>query len=123
VSSGSGAPPALEMDCLKVLWNRSDATVAEVRAGLPRALAYTTVMTVLDRMCTKGLVKRRKRGRAWCYSAGLDLETARAQAVRQLVANLFEADPRALVRYLTGEAAVRPRRRVGEPSRIGDELL
>jgi predicted transcriptional regulator len=123
VRPGSGAPPALEMDCLKVLWNRADATVAEVRAGLPRALAYTTVMTVLDRMCTKGLVKRRKRGRAWCYSAGLDLETARAQAVRQLVANLFEADSRALVRYLMGEAAVRPRRRVAEPSGIDDELL
>jgi predicted transcriptional regulator len=111
------------MDCLKVLWTRPDATVAEVRAGLPRALAYTTVMTVLDRMSAKGLVKRRKKGRAWCYSAGLDLETARAQAVRQLLANLFEADPRALVRYLTGEAAVRPRRRVADTSEIGDELL
>ncbi|MGZ4825435.1 MAG: BlaI/MecI/CopY family transcriptional regulator [Terriglobales bacterium] len=120
---GSAIPPALEMECLKVLWNYSDATVAQVRAGLPRALAYTTVMTVLDRMCTKGLVKRRKKGRAWCYSAGLDLETARAQAVRQLVSNLFEADPRALVRYLTGEAALRPGRRLAERSGIDDELL
>jgi predicted transcriptional regulator len=117
------APPALELDCLKVLWNRADATVADVRAGLTRPLAYTTVMTVLDRMCTKGLVKRRKRGRAWSYSAGLDLETARAQAVRHLVANLFEADPRVLVRYLQGESATRPRRRVVASSSIDDELL
>ena len=118
----TGSPASLEMDCLKVLWNQSEASVAEVRAGLPRALAYTTVMTVLDRMCTKGLVKRRKKGRAWCYSAGLDLETARAQAVRQLVSNLFEADPRALVRYLTGEAALRPGR-LAERSGIDDEPL
>jgi predicted transcriptional regulator len=118
-----GAPASLEMECLRVLWGRPEASVAEVRAGLPRSLAYTTVMTVLDRMCGKGLVKRRKRGRAWSYSAGLDLDTARAEAVRRLVANLFESDPRALVRYVTGEGAERPRRRVAEASSIDDELL
>jgi predicted transcriptional regulator len=111
------------MDCLKVLWNQAEASVAEVRAGLPRPLAYTTVMTVLDRMCAKGLVKRRKRGRAWSYSAGLELESARAEGVRRLVANLFESDNRALVRYLMGEGAVRPRRRTSSSSSIDDELL
>ncbi len=116
-------PPQMEMECLKVLWNRGDASVSEVRAGLARPLAYTTVMTVLDRMCAKGLVKRRKRGRAWSYSAALELETARAQAVERLLANLFEADPRALVRYLSGESAARPRRRAATSSSIDDELL
>jgi BlaI family transcriptional regulator, penicillinase repressor len=118
-----GGPASLEMECLKVLWNRSEASVADVRAGLPRPLAYTTVMTVLDRMCAKDLVKRRKRGRAWSYSAALDMETARAEAVRRLVANLFEADTRALVRYLQGESTGRPRRRVVAISSIDDELL
>lgn len=117
----SDAPASLEMDCLKVLWNLPEASVAEVRAGLPRALAYTTVMTVLDRMCVKGLVKRRKRGRAWSYSAGLDLDSARAEAVRRLVTNLFDSDSRALVRYLQGEVTTRPRRRV--MAAIDDELL
>ena len=119
----AGAPASLEMDCLKVLWSRPEASVADVRAGLSRPLAYTTVMTVLDRMCTKGLVKRRKRGRAWSYAAVLDLETARAEAVRRLIATLFEADSRALVRYLLGEGTARPRRRVAATSSIDDELL
>ena len=119
----AGAPASLEMECLRVLWSRPEASVAEVRAGLPRPLAYTTVMTVLDRMCGKGLVKRRKRGRAWSYSAGLDLETARAEAVRRLLANLFESDTRALMRYLQGEGAARPRRRGMERPEIDDELL
>ena len=101
-----GVPPQLEIECLKVLWKRPTSSVADVRSGLPRPLAYTTVMTVLDRMCAKGLVTRRKRGRAWLYSAALELEAARAQAVGQLVANLFEQDPRALVQYLLAE---RPR--------------
>lgn len=117
-----GAPASLEMDCLKVLWRQAEATVAQVRAGLPRPLAYTTVMTVLDRMSAKGLVKRHKRGRAWSYSAGLDLETARADAVRKLVANLFEADNRTLLRYLLSEGA-RPRRRAAAEPAIDDELL
>ncbi len=118
----SGVPASLEMDCLKVLWSQPEATVGQVKAGLPRPLAYTTVMTVLDRMCAKGLVKRCKRGRAWSYSAGLDLETARAEAVRRLVANLFESDNRALIRYLLSESAARPRRRAAASS-IDDELL
>ncbi len=116
-----GGPASMEMECLKVLWTRPEASVAEVRAGMTRPLAYTTVMTVLDRMCSKGLVKRRKRGRAWSYSAGLDIETARAQAVNRLVSNLFDADSRALVRYLQGESAMR--RRVNVTSGIDDELL
>jgi predicted transcriptional regulator len=119
----AGVPASLEIDCLKVLWTRPEASVAEVRAGVPRPLAYTTVMTVLDRMCAKGLVKRRKRGRAWSYTAGLDLETARAQAVSRLVANLFDADSRALVRYLLGESGGRRRVPASITSRIDDELL
>ncbi len=117
----SGAPASLEMECLKVLWTEPEASVAQVRAGLSRPLAYTTVMTVLDRMSAKGLVVRRKRGRAWVYSAGLDLETARAQAVSKLVANLFDSDTRALVRYLLNEGS--PRRRISAGSSIDDELL
>jgi predicted transcriptional regulator len=111
------------MDCLKVLWKQAEASVSEVRAGLPRPLAYTTVMTVLDRMCVKGLVTRRKRGRAYAYAAALDLESARAQAVRQLLANLFEQDPRALVQYLLSRPAAGTRRTRASHAEIDDELL
>ncbi len=119
----STRPAQLEMDCLKVLWKQPEASVSEVRAGLPRPLAYTTVMTVLDRMCTKGLVTRRKRGRGYAYAAALDLESARAQAVRQLLANLFEQDPRALVRYLLSRPSAQARRTPPSAAEIGDELL
>jgi hypothetical protein len=36
--------------------------------GIERGLAYTTLMTVLDRMSKKGLVERERDGRAWRYS-------------------------------------------------------
>ena len=84
---------------MKVLWKYPGASVAQVRAGLPRPLAYTTVMTVLDRMSAKGLVGRQKNGRAYLYTAALDLETARRSAVSRVAARFFESDPAALARY------------------------
>jgi len=89
----------LELECMKVLWKYPGASVAQVRAGLPRPLAYTTVMTVLDRMSAKGLVERQKNGRAYLYTAALDLETARRSAVGRLAARFFDNDPAALARY------------------------
>ena len=89
----------LELECMKVLWRYPGASVAQVRAGLPRPLAYTTVMTVLDRMSAKGLVERLKNGRAYLYTAALDLDTARRSAVGRVAARFFDNDPAALARY------------------------
>ncbi len=111
----------LELDCLKVLWRTPAASVAQVRAALARPLAYTTVMTVLDRMSAKGVVARRKHGRAYLYSAALPREAARARAVQQLIADLFDNDPRALAQYLAGGATPKPLRKVSP--RIDDTLL
>ena len=131
----------LELECMKVLWKYPGASVAQVRAGLPRPLAYTTVMTVLDRMSAKGLVQRQKNGRAYLYTAALDLETARRSAVVRLATRFFGNDPAALARYASRlrmstdaeEAAVvspsrrhrRPaaRRPAVVPSHIDDSLL
>src|SRR5512146_885850 len=109
----------LEMECIKVLWRQPAASVAQVRAALARPLAYTTVMTVLERMSAKGVVARRKTGRAYLYSATLPREDARARAVQQLLADLFDNDPRALAQYLSA-AAKSPSRR---PSPYIDDTL
>jgi len=131
----------LELECMKVLWKYPGASVAQVRAGLSRPLAYTTVLTVLDRMSAKGLVVRQKVGRAYLYTAALDLETARRSAVSRLAARFFENDPAALGRYAsrlrmsTGEdaamIALDPHRRARPaarkpaviPSHMDDSLL
>ena len=94
------ALPQLEIECMKVLWGGGEASVAQVRAALPRSLAYTTVMTVLDRMAAKGVVARRKQGRAFWYSAALERDAARSAAVARLLENYFDGDRRALAAYL-----------------------
>jgi BlaI family transcriptional regulator, penicillinase repressor len=58
---------ALEKEIMDVLWATDEATVSEVNCRLAGERAHTTVMTVLDRLYAKGLVRRVKRGRAWVY--------------------------------------------------------
>ena len=60
------ADGALETDILGVLWAASGPlTPAEVNDRLDSGLAYTTVLTVLARLWTKGLLERTRQGRAY----------------------------------------------------------
>lgn len=61
----------LEGDVMDVLWNRSEGNVRDVVQHLARPLAYTTVMTTLDRLYKKGLLSRRKSERAFIYAPRL----------------------------------------------------
>jgi predicted transcriptional regulator len=64
----NGALGHLERTALEILWDSGEASVHEVVQKLPRPLAYTTVMTTLDRLYKKGLLERRKAERAFLYS-------------------------------------------------------
>ncbi len=64
----NGALGHLERTALDILWACGEASVHEVVQKLPRPLAYTTVMTTLDRLYKKGLLDRRKAERAFLYS-------------------------------------------------------
>jgi len=57
----------LEMDVLDVLWSRGRSNVRQVAEALSRRLAYTTVMTTLDRLYKKGLLNRERSERAFFY--------------------------------------------------------
>ena len=96
----------LELDCLRVLWPMGEGTVRDIREALrastPRA--YTTIMTILDRLARKGTVSRRKAGRAWVYSPNISAANARARAVERLVEHFFAGSPEALARQLAGKA-------------------
>ncbi|MGA7240832.1 MAG: BlaI/MecI/CopY family transcriptional regulator [Bryobacteraceae bacterium] len=71
--SGAGAPllGPLESDVMDILWNHSEGNVRDVIEHLARPLAYTTVMTTLDRLYKKGLLSRRKSERAFIYAPRL----------------------------------------------------
>ena len=95
-------PPPLELECLKALWTLGEGNVKDVRGALRanRALAYTTVMTVLDRLARKGGVARRKVGRSFVYVPVLSRTNLRRLAVRDLVDRFFDGSEEALIHYL-----------------------
>jgi predicted transcriptional regulator len=77
----------LEQEVMAVVRaSKEPLTPAAVREALGRQLAYTTVMTVLVRLLAKGLVTRRKVGRAYAYSPTYQAEDDAAQAMTKLLA-------------------------------------
>jgi len=58
----------LEIEVMNILWTRGESNVRDVGDQLARPLAYTTVMTTLDRLFKKGFLERRKSERAFLYS-------------------------------------------------------
>jgi len=64
----------LEISLMEILWTSGEGNVREVIDRLGRPLAYTTVMTTLDRLYKKGLLERRKVERAFIYSPALTRE-------------------------------------------------
>ena len=74
----------LEERVMDILWSCSEANVRDVVDKLERPLAYTTVMTTLDRLYKKGLLARRKESRAFIYSPRMtknDWEKERASGL------------------------------------------
>jgi len=94
----------LELNCMSMLWPAGEATVRDIREALAptRPRAYTTIMTIMDRLAHKGVVERRKVGKAYVYRPNLTEEQARARAVEQVVENYFEGSPASLADYLGG---------------------
>jgi predicted transcriptional regulator len=106
----------LELECMNTLWPMGQATVREIRDRLTarRARAYTTIMTIMDRLARKGVVERRKAGRAYLYRAKLAAADARSQAVAQIVEGFFGGSTAALLEHLA-RPAPNPASEAGPP--------
>jgi predicted transcriptional regulator len=95
VDTGRRARGTLEQEIVAALAaTRKPMTPAQVRDHLGRDLAYTTVMTVLARLAEKGLVTRRRVGRAYAYRAVQDEAEVTARQMQRL---LDTGDDRAAV--------------------------
>jgi predicted transcriptional regulator len=84
----------LETEIMNILWGMDEGDVWQVRSGLSKKVAYTTVMTTMVRLFRKGLLKRRKQGHGFRYTAQLSSEQwARMSASEALTR--FMATPNA----------------------------
>ena len=93
-----------ELDVMAVLWDRGEATVAEVQERLPDELAYTTVLTVLRTLEEKGHVGHRSgEGRAYRYHALVEREAAGSTALDGLLDRVFGGSAELLLTHLVSQ--------------------
>lgn len=78
-----------EREVLAVLRELGSATVQQVAEHLDASLAYTTVMTTLDRLFRKGLLDREKVNRAFLYSPSLSARDLEEQRAAHLIRRFF----------------------------------
>jgi len=79
----------LEIRVMDVVWATGECNVRDVVEKLERRLAYTTVMTTLDRLYKKGFLDRHKDERAFVYSARVSNQEWERQRAGDLVAGLL----------------------------------
>lgn len=98
----------LQLDLMRVLWQRGESSTAEVAEALAgaRGLAHTTVATLLTRLEKRGLVSARREGRQLVYRAEVEEGAVRRSMVSGLLGSLFGGDPRALLAHLLREQEI-----------------
>ncbi len=83
-----------ELRLMNVLWQRENATVADIVGALPPPpLAYTTVMTTLGTLEEKGYVTHGKTGRAFVYRSVIERSEAATSLLDTLLERFFGSSP------------------------------
>ena len=130
-ASTRSIPPPLELLCLNALWSLEQGSVKDVRELVaPRhPLAYTTVMTVLDRLARRGVglgavtwvaqdlggqaltsqgSTRSKAGRAFLYTPAVSRDAMRRLALQEFLDSYFESSHHQLLQFLQVESRIQP---------------
>lgn len=95
-----------EAELMQVLWEQGPSTVAEVQQHLKARLAYTTVLTMLQKLEKKGYVRHREEGRAHRYGSAIRRDAAQRSALRDLAAKLFNGSTTLLLTHLVHDEAL-----------------
>ena len=96
----------LQYAIMRVLWERGEATVAQVHEDLGSSRALTTVATMLTKLEKKGAVSHRTEGRQFVYAASISKSDVRSTMVGDLAEQLFQGDASALVSHLIQEGEI-----------------
>ncbi len=101
-------PSDLEMQILSVLWDNGDSTVREVMGALPdgKKRAYTSVLSVMQVMEKKGLLKHKNRGTSHIYSPAVERKKIIQPFMRKVLNEVFGGKPSVLMQALLTETSI-----------------
>ena len=99
---------------MRILWSLGEGSVKEIwkRLNPQRDLAYTTVMTVLDKMRRKGILNQHKRGKAYVYTPALRPDEALDGVIEHVVETYFNGSRSDFLRFVTHKGSAQ----AGSPS-------
>ena len=102
-----------ELAIMKVVWRRGRVTVRDVYETLleGRHIAYTTVMTMMNILETKGYLKKEKHDRAFRYRAAHPERAVITSMVREFVNRVFDGASRPLLLHLVKDGRLTDKER------------
>lgn len=110
--TASKHPTELELQILKIFWNRGPLAVRDVRQGLidtaDRSLAHTSVVTTLNTMERKGYLKKTQVGNAYLFEALIARDAVSQGIVDDMVDQLFDGSAASLMLSLLGSDKISP---------------
>jgi predicted transcriptional regulator len=112
---------ALEREVMAIVWQQGEINVRDVCARLESTVAYTTVMTTMDRLFKKRLLSRRKIGRAFTYQAVVTRKELEGAVATELVQSLLQRsnnEPLPILSTLVDAVSDRDRALLGELERL-----
>jgi BlaI family penicillinase repressor len=86
-----------ELEILRILWDRNEATVRDIQQSLPPGRHYNTVLTIIRVLERKGHVTHRQEGRGFVYRALAHPEKSRSHALAHFVDSVFGGSSESVV--------------------------
>ena len=110
MKSNKPVPTDLELEILKPIWARGEATVREVFQDLlkQRKIAYTTVLTMMGVLERKGHLTKRAGERAYVYTPAAPQEEVVKNMVDEFVERVFNGSRQTLAVHLVGDRRIDP---------------
>jgi predicted transcriptional regulator len=90
-----------EVECLRRLWSRGEASIRDIHTDLPDPPSYSTVRKIFERLEAKGAIERvRLDGKAWVYRSRVRSTEMIRKEIRRLLDMLFDGSARPLMSHL-----------------------
>jgi len=98
----------LQRAVIEVVWELGEASVHQVRERLGRKkkLAYTTVLTAMQKLEKAGWLRHRTQGKSYVYLPTRTREEAGAKSVHKFIKRVFDGDPVLMFQHLMRESSL-----------------